>query len=597
MVSSMKTKNETLAFLRLLWTLTNGKIATGAVLTFLGGITEGISLVLLIPIVAAAVPEQAGQVSQIPLIGQLLVDLAPSLASLLCVFVGVVGLQALLQRYKSLYNNKIMLQVGDKIRLLLFERVAMANWDAISNKRVSDINHVLISDTGRMLLSAAMMLTLFQAVTMLAVYMLIAAAVSWQMALFATGVGFTLFTLLYPIRRRSTAHGSELTQMLQGQNNVVLEFISSIRLAKLFTAEDRHVRQYLAYLSNIRERSHSYVRLTSSGALFFQVSAAVVAASFVWWSIEVHNLDVARIGVLLVIFIRLAPKFNIIQDATQQYLANIPAFANYRAMVEYFNNSRETDREIREPTPRLSQNLRFEQVSMQFVEATAPALKSVSIEIAAKRITALIGPSGSGKSTIADLALGLTSPHFGSITADGIEIQGRNRRAWRSSVACVPQDAFLLNDTIRQNLRLGGPQASDTELWASLEQAHIADLVRSLPQGLDTVVGERGSRFSGGERQRIALARALLRKPQLLVLDEATSALDWESQNIIAAAIEALRGELTILTIAHRPSLIAFADDVIAMESGCCVEFGRFADLSRDPSSRLSQMLRGEASG
>jgi len=190
--------------------------------------------------------------------------------------------------------------------------------------------------------------------------------------------------------------------------------------------------------------------------------------------------------------------------------------------------------------------------------------------------------------------LGLTRPTQGSMTIDGIEVDESNRRAWRASVACVPQDAYLLNDTIAANLRIAKEDATDEELWESLEQANAADFVRSLTHGLATIAGDRGTRFSGGERQRIALARALLRKPQLLVLDEATSALDWENQNVIADAIRALRGQLTILTIAHRPSLIAFADEVIALERGKVAAQGSFADMRGDPNSPLARMLQGD---
>ncbi|TIP41388.1 MAG: ABC transporter ATP-binding protein, partial [Mesorhizobium sp.] len=144
------------------------------------------------------------------------------------------------------------------------------------------------------------------------------------------------------------------------------------------------------------------------------------------------------------------------------------------------------------------------------------------------------------------------------------------------------------------NLRLAAPEASDEELWAALRSAHAADFVERLVSRLETVVGDRGVRLSGGERQRIALARALLRKPSLLILDEATSALDWQNQSLIAQSIESLRGRMTILTIAHRPSMIAFADWVVAIENGRIVEVGRYRRLKAKTGSRLAKMLSGE---
>lgn len=565
-----------------------------AFLSLIAGLTEGISLVLLIPIVAAAASDPSGQMAGLPLIGDYLSLLKLELTILLTIFLAVIALQAIFTRMTNIYNNRIMHKATDAIRLRLFENISMAHWGAISTRRTSDINHVLSNDTDRMVLAASAGLGLFQAAIMLLIYMMLAAAVSWQMALFAVIVGSLLFGALYPIRRRATAHGKEMTEKLQNKNHVVLEFISSIRLAKLFTAERDHSEAYSRHLESIRRQVVDFMALTTMGTLLFQVGAAIIAVVFVWLSIKVFALDIARIGVLLVIFARLAPRFNMIQNSTQQFLANAPAFTNYRSMTEFFVTNRETDPLIQQTPPRLTRSIAIESISVEFQDAAAPSLDNITLNIRAGKITALIGQSGCGKSTLADILLGLTRGDSGSLLVDGTPITEENRRAWRSSVASVPQDAFLLNDTIAANLRISNADADDDALWQCLDRANIGDLIRSLPDGLDTMTGDRGMRFSGGERQRLALARALLRQPQLLVLDEATSALDWENQNIIAKAIEALRDELTILTIAHRPSLITFADDVIALAKGKVIAQASYDDMKRDPSSPLSQMLIGE---
>jgi ATP-binding cassette subfamily C protein len=154
-----------------------------------------------------------------------------------------------------------------------------------------------------------------------------------------------------------------------------------------------------------------------------------------------------------------------------------------------------------------------------------------------------------------------------------------------------------LHDTIAANLRLASPAASDKQIWEALRLANADGFVERLPEALGTVVGDRGLRLSGGERQRLSLARALMRRPQLLILDEATSALDWEHQSMIARSIEGLRGSMTIITIAHRLSMIAFADRVVALEGGAVVEAGDYATLIGATGSRLSQMAAGERGG
>lgn len=579
----------------LFWRLTEGRIAIGIVLTLLAGLTEGFSLILLIPIVAASVPGQSEQVANIPLIGDILSSTQPDLAVLLMIFVMLIVLQAFLTRFKNIYNTRFKREATDAMRLNLFDAISQAQWSAISTRRNSDLNHVLSSDAERITQAVSSGLNIFQALIMLAVYLVLASIVSWQMALFAVGVGALLFAALYPIRVRSQAHGEKLTQKLQTQNQVVLEFITSIRLAKLFTSEDYHHNAYKKHLGEVRREMLDFFTISSWATVFFQIGAAVIAAIFVWLAIRVSELDFARLGVLMIIFVRLAPRFNMVQDAAQQFLGNAPAYLNYREMLGFFTKHHEPDHDLRTSPPDLARSLTMKNLSVSFENASTKALDDINCVVAAGRITAIVGHSGSGKSTLADVILGLGRPSDGTVLIDDEPLVESNRRAWRSSVACVPQDAFLLNDTIAANLRIAKADASDDELWRCLEQANMGDFVRALPDGLNTIAGDRGARFSGGERQRLAVARALVRRPQLLLLDEATSALDWENQNIIAEVIQSLRGEMTIITIAHRPSLITFADDVIALDGGRLVEQASYAEMKADPNSQLARMLAGDA--
>ena len=230
-------------------------------------------------------------------------------------------------------------------------------------------------------------------------------------------------------------------------------------------------------------------------------------------------------------------------------------------------------------------SFRYDQNQSQY------ALENINIQIPANYMTAIVGPSGAGKSTLIDLLMGLNQPENGEVLIDGIPLTNKNLVALRRSLSYVPQDPFLFNATIRENLHMIEPTATEEQIWEALEFSSAAEFVKKLPQGLDTLIGDRGIRLSGGERQRIVLARAILRKPSILVLDEATSALDTENERKIQEAIEQLKGKMTIIVIAHRLSTIRNADQVIVLDKGRVVQNGEFDQLAMEYDGMFSNLL------
>ena len=223
--------------------------------------------------------------------------------------------------------------------------------------------------------------------------------------------------------------------------------------------------------------------------------------------------------------------------------------------------------------------LRFEDVSYRYPGPEAPAVRSVSLHIPAGQSLALVGHTGSGKSTLASLVARLADPTAGRVTIDGVDIRDLELTTLASIVGVVSQETYLLHASIADNLRYAKPDATDDELWRALEVARIDDLVAALPAGLDTVVGSRGQRFSGGEQQRLAIARTVLRNPKILVLDEATSALDNDTERELQAALDALADGRTTLTIAHRLSTIRDADQIAVLDGGRVIETGKHNQL------------------
>ena len=224
----------------------------------------------------------------------------------------------------------------------------------------------------------------------------------------------------------------------------------------------------------------------------------------------------------------------------------------------------------------------FNDVTFWYPGRDQPALQHITLSVREGEAIGVVGASGSGKSTFVDLLLGLMEPTSGKIAIDGEPLMAHIEQ-WRERVGYVPQEIFLADDTVAANIAFASLSGSpDPEaLDESIRLAHLEGVVRTLPNGLDTMIGERGSRLSGGQRQRIGLARALYRRPRTLVLDEATSALDNETEQLIGQALAELRGKLTMLVIAHRLSTVRSCDRIIYLEEGEISGIGSFAELDR----------------
>jgi ATP-binding cassette subfamily B protein len=224
--------------------------------------------------------------------------------------------------------------------------------------------------------------------------------------------------------------------------------------------------------------------------------------------------------------------------------------------------------------------LAFEHVSFHYpTRPELPALHDFTLSVKAGEMVAVVGPSGAGKSTLFQLAERFYDPIAGRITLDGIDLRDADPAELRARIAIVPQDTVIFAASARDNLRYGRWGASDEQLWAAAEAANAATFLRSLPEGLDTFLGESGARLSGGQRQRVAIARALLRDAPLLLLDEATSALDAESERLVQRALDTLMAGRTTIVIAHRLATVRAADRIVVMDGGRIVEEGPHAAL------------------
>lgn len=259
-------------------------------------------------------------------------------------------------------------------------------------------------------------------------------------------------------------------------------------------------------------------------------------------------------AIVMIILVRLSGPMVSVLGAVQDIINMLPAVRNLQALEG--DSAVNRDPEETATTPPISGpiSLELRDVSFRYPDASRSAIESLSLKVEAGDAVLITGRSGLGKTTFLDIVSGLIEPDSGQVVIDGQALNGQDdRRAARNQITYLPQDPFLFDDTIRQNLVWGLDAPGDEQLWAALETAEIASHLREIPDGLDASVGDRGTRFSGGERQRICLARALLRKPGLLILDESLNALDRNLSDRILANLRSDRVNATMLIVSHRP--------------------------------------------
>ncbi len=563
-------------------------------------LSEGVSILLLVPVLQLIGPGDRAVdiVSVVPSLRPLGFGSLPlSLEAVLACLFAAVALQTVFARFTNLYVGNLLYDVSNRIRMDLFDAISAAHWSFVSRLRGSDVQHALTGDIDRIEGCVFHLFLLVQSSILILLYTAISASLSLTMSAAAFAAGVVALVALYPVRRRALRFGEKLTQSRQSQYQIASEFLIGLKVAKSFNTEGAYRRELNQLLSSMRADFIAYLRVSSLGTAAFQIASLAALATFVVVALRVFALPLPTILVLTLVFYRIAPRFSSLQRDMQQVLQNLSAFKAVDELRGACLRHAEAEQAEASPMPEaaLTGAITLREVGFRYPEAGSDTLSDVDLVIPAHSVLALIGPSGGGKSTLADLLTALLQPTTGSIHIGATELTPALMRPWRDRVAYVPQEVFLLHDTIAANLRLASPGASDAELWAAIDAAQVGDVVRGLPQELETVIGDRGLRLSGGERQRVALARALLRRPQLLVLDEATSALDLDSQTEIAATIARLKGSMTIVTITHRLSMTGFADHVAVLDGGRVVERGDAATMRNSPTGYLARLARREA--
>jgi ATP-binding cassette subfamily C protein len=534
------------------------------VMTALASLTEGIGLFLLVPVIGAV-----GGGAMPPIVRATFdaVGMPMRLGPLLCAFVIVVAVRGVLQYAVTIEGRKLSYGLVDGMRLRCLRLLLGAQWQRLSTMRQSDNASLLISNIDRLDSAFNYLLSALTMGTTLMGAGVTACLLSPRMALMA-GVGGGLVLLAYRgMRKRAVQLGQMLGSAYEEVYARINESLGALRLIKSLGAEDRAQQSLGATFAALRAAELAYTRSASRGQIVMQVGASAVLGFASWLAIEKMGVASTVLVPLVALFARAMPILTAFQSTWQEWLHGVPAISDTARLIRDLEGAQEPTLEPGLAIPVLDRAITLDGIEVRHPGRDMPALAGVTLTLPARTTTALVGPSGAGKSTLADVVGGLVQHSKGEMRIDGRLIEGGLLRAWRTTVAYVQQEPLLFHATIRDNLLWARPYASDAVLLEALADAS-AQFVQGLPEGLDTVVGDRGSRLSGGERQRISLARALLREPQLLILDEPTSALDGDNEAAIAAALQRLRGRLTVLLIAHRGALADVADRTVTIAAG-----------------------------
>ncbi|MGG4213241.1 ABC transporter ATP-binding protein [Paenibacillus sp. FSL L8-0638] len=536
------------------------------------------------------------------------------LPGMLMVFVVLLTGQALLQRYQSILNSRIQQRFMRSLRIDVYTSFMKTQWAFYLRQRKSDFSHVMTTELARVSQGTNLLLQLTTAV----MFTLIQIALAFWLSPSLTGLVFLSGLGLFVVFRRSIRNAKQLgdrtTELSQVYFAGITDHMNGMKDIKSNLLEAANIHWFRSLTQRMEDNTTQFVRQNATTQFFHRAVAAVFVACVIFISLQWLHVTPEKLIVLILIFSRLWPRFALIQASLEYIMSMISAFESVTKVqqeCEAFTDPSLialASSETRDPSVvnlssaserqplSLRHGIECSHLDYRYEGAAEPALRHINLFIPAREMTAIVGKSGAGKSTMVDVLMGFLRPTGGQITIDGLVLSDELLPQWRQSFGYVSQDPFLFHATVRENLMLADKDASEQQLWEALHFAAADNFVSRLPEGLDTIIGDRGIRLSGGERQRLVLARAILHHPPILILDEATSALDGEHEAAIQAALERMKGQMTLIVIAHRLSTIRHADQIVVLDQGEVIQQGNYRQLEQEERGAFSQLLSYQSS-
>jgi ATP-binding cassette, subfamily C, bacterial len=446
--------------------------------------------------------------------------------------------------------------IGADIRTKMIKAHTRAKWSLYQSLSSGRLAAVISNEVQRVSESYLMLAKLIADFIRSSIHLAFAAVLAWEVTAAALGVGLLAVILLSRLMTTTRHEGRMLTQSMASFSTRLVDGLAGMKPLKAMAREDRLSTLLSWEISGI-QKSNRKLGIIKQSIMAIQeplMVAALAIGLYYMWEDWQNRMEIML--VLALVFLRSVQTLFSLQKNYQTFLQKEASYWLVKKLLREAEVNEEAPSGNRVPT--FENTLSFDNVCFSYGEESI--MDDANFTIETGTFVAIGGPSGTGKTTIIDLIIGLRSPDKGNVLIDGHPLKEYDTSEWRRMIGYVPQESFLFHESILANVTLGEADLTADDAVAALKAADAWDFISLLPEGIETIVGEHGSRFSGGQRQRIAIARALVHKPKLLVLDEATSALDPASEVEICKTLKSLSGSVTILAISHGKGIVEAAD-------------------------------------
>lgn len=552
------------------------RVVSIVVLGLVSAIFEGFGLSLIIPI--AQVSLTTGETPDLPYIGDLIGSVfgndgsaVPLMAVAVVIFlagliIGVVNL---------VLSTKLSLIFAERLRAQIFESLMHQDIVMLEGKSSGKLMNIMSTESWRACDALFVVISLIvQAIAVVVLAGFLIAISPFHALLLAVLTGLMALSIAY-MTRRMRHIGARATAANEGLTTYLFNLLNGLRVVRGFGREMYERRRFLRRSSKI---SFVFMRLTVlTGLISPLVQLMTLGIVIMLGLVSLARGDEAAV---LIGFLAIAYRVQLRVASVLSARAGLLGFEAPIAEMENAIGEFDTIPDKGHPLPPLTREIRVENVTVRYPSADVAAVTDISCSFRVGEVTAIAGRSGAGKSTLVALLLRFTSPERGRILIDGVPLSEISRAAWHERIAFVEQNAFLFSGSVRANIAYGRLGASFEDVRKAAREAQADDFITALEHGYDTLIGERGARLSQGQRQRIALARALLRDPDVLILDEATNALDAITERAVRQVLENKDRRRVVIIIAHRRETIDFADRVLVLRDGTLVQEGRPQDLA-----------------